>query len=61
VGARYSVPIQTGPGSYTASCTMGIGLFLRVNWPEHGVDHPPSSSIEVKESVVLYLQSPSVP
>jgi len=27
VGARFSAPVQTGPGAYPASCTMGIGSF----------------------------------
>ena len=61
VGARYSLPIQTGPGYDTASCTLGTGLFPGVKRPGHGVDHPSSSSTQVKERVVLYLQSPSVP
>jgi len=26
-GARFSVPVQTGPGAHTAWCTMGIGSF----------------------------------
>ena len=26
-GARFSVPVQTGPGAHTASCTMGTGSF----------------------------------
>ena len=25
VGARFSAPVQTGPGSHPASCTMGTG------------------------------------
>jgi hypothetical protein len=29
-GARFSAPIQTGPGSHPASCTMGTGSFLGV-------------------------------
>ena len=37
---------------------MGIGSFPGVKLPEHGVDHPPPSSAEVKESVVLNLYSP---
>ena len=31
--------------------------FQGVKWPERGVDHPPPSSIEVKETVELYLYS----
>jgi len=30
VGARFSAPVQTGPGVHPASCTMGTGSFLRV-------------------------------
>jgi hypothetical protein len=26
--ARFSAPVQTGPGAYPASCTMGTGSFL---------------------------------
>ena len=26
-GARFSVPVQTGPGAHPASCTMGTGSF----------------------------------
>jgi hypothetical protein len=33
--------------------------FLKVKRPRHGVNHPTSSSAEVKERVVLYLYSPS--
>jgi len=29
--------------------------------PEHGVDHPPPSSAEVKDRVQIYLYSPSGP
>jgi hypothetical protein len=35
--------------------------FPGVKWPGHGVDHPPSSSGRVKETVELYLYSPSGP
>ena len=27
VGARFSAPVQTGPGALPASCTMGTGSF----------------------------------
>jgi hypothetical protein len=43
-GARFSAPVQTGPGAHPASCTMGTGL----KRPGRGVDHPPPSSAEVK-------------
>jgi hypothetical protein len=53
-----SAPVQTGPGAHPASCTKGTGSFPGVKRPEHGVDHPPPSSTEVKERVELYLYSP---
>jgi hypothetical protein len=31
VRARFSAPVQTGPGAHPASCTMGTGSFLGVN------------------------------
>jgi hypothetical protein len=55
VGARFSAPIQTGPGAYPASYAMGTGSFLGVKRPVCGVDHPLSSSAEVKGRVELYL------
>ena len=42
----------------------GYQVFLGeggVNRPGHGIDHPPSSSIEFKERAELYLYSPSGP
>jgi len=30
VGARFSTPVQTGPGAQPASCTMGTGSFLGI-------------------------------
>ena len=60
-GARFSAPVQTGPGALPASYTMGTGSFPRINWPGRGVDHPPPFSSEVKERVKLYLYSTSGP
>jgi hypothetical protein len=54
VGARFSAPVQTDPGAYPASYTMGTGSFPGVKRPGRGVDHPPPSSVEVKERVELY-------
>jgi hypothetical protein len=31
-GARFSAPVQIGPGAHPASCTMGTGFFLGVKW-----------------------------
>ena len=38
-----------------ASYTMGTGSFLGIKRPGRGIDHPPTSSAEVKERVELYL------
>jgi hypothetical protein len=61
VEARYSAPVQTGPGAHPASYTMGTGSFPVVNQPWRGVDHPPPYSAEVKERVELYLYFSSGP
>jgi len=53
VGARLSAPVHTGPGAFPASCTMGTGSFPGLKRPGRGVDHPPASSVEVKERVEL--------
>jgi hypothetical protein len=52
VGLRFSTPVQTGPAAYTASssCTEFLSR-----------DKAAPSGAEVKESVELYLCSPSVP
>jgi hypothetical protein len=47
--------------AHPASYTMGTKSFPGVNRPGHDVDHPPSSSAEVKERIELYLYSPSGP
>jgi hypothetical protein len=60
-GARFSAPVQTGPGAYPASYIMGTGSFPGVMRPGRRVDHPPPSSAEVKERVELYIYSPSGP
>jgi len=59
VAARFSAPVQTGPGSHPASYKMGTGSYPGVKRTRLGVDHPPSYSAEVKERVQLYLYSPS--
>ena len=40
-GARFSAPLQTGPGALPASCTSGTGFFPGEKRPERGVDHLP--------------------
>jgi hypothetical protein len=52
-GESIPAPVQTGPGAHTASYTMSTKSFPRVERPERGVEHPPTSSAEVKERVEL--------
>ena len=59
--ARFSAPVQTGPGAHPASYAMSTGSFPGVKRPGRGVDHPAPSSAGVKERVELYLYSPSEP
>jgi hypothetical protein len=47
-GARFSAPVQNGPGVHQASYTMGTGSFSGAMRPGSGVYHPPLSSDEVK-------------
>jgi len=51
VEARFSAPVQTGPGAHPASCTMGTGSFLGVKRePGHdAVPSPPSVAVVMKE------------
>jgi hypothetical protein len=42
VEARFSAPVQTGPGAHPAFYTMGTESFLGVNRPGRGVDHTPN-------------------
>ena len=60
MGAKFSAPVQTGPGAHPASYTMGTVSFLGIKRPGRGVDTPPSSA-EVEGRVELYLFSPSGP
>ena len=59
--ARFSASVQNGPGAHLASCTKATGSLKGVKRPGRGVDHPPTSSAEVKERVELYLYSSSGP
>jgi hypothetical protein len=31
-GARFSAPVQSGPGAHPASCTVGTGSFLGIKY-----------------------------
>jgi len=61
VWARFSAPIQTCPGTYSAYYTRVTGSFPGVKRLGRGVDHPPPSNAEVKEVVDLYPCSPFGP
>jgi hypothetical protein len=54
---RFFAPFQTDSGAHTTTYTIVIGSLSRVKRPERGVNHPPSSSTEVKERVELYMYS----
>ena len=60
VGAKFSTPIQTGPGADPASHTMNSGSFQGKSF--RGVALTPTQcSAEFKERVELYLLFPSGP
>ena len=61
LGARFSAPVQTGPGPHPATYTMGTGYFPGLKRAGCGIDHPPPSSAEAKERGELYLYSTSGP
>jgi len=42
LGARFSAPVQTGPGNHPTPYTMGTESFQEVKRPERGVVHPPN-------------------
>ena len=50
MGARYSAPVQTGPGAYPASYKMGAWSFPGVKRPGCGVEHPPPLAPSLKKS-----------
>jgi len=61
VGVRLSAPFQTSPGGHPTSYTIRTRSFLGLKRPGIGVDHPPSSSVEIQEKVCLYRCFPSGP
>jgi len=62
VGARFSAPVQTGPGAHPASCTMSTGSFPEgKERPGRDADPSPPSSAVGDERVELYLYSPYGP
>jgi hypothetical protein len=61
VEARYSAPVQTGPGAHQASCALDTRSFSEVQHMVHGTDHPPPPNAKLKERVESYLNFPSRP
>jgi len=57
VGARFSAPVQTGPGAHAASCTRGTGSFPGLK-SGRGVTLTPHPLLERLE---VYLYSPYGP
>ena len=48
-GAKFSAPVQTGPGAHPASFKMGTGSFPGVKRPGRGADHPPHPAPKLKK------------
>jgi hypothetical protein len=53
VAAKFSAPVQTGPGAHPAPTKCVPGLFPGAKRVECGADRPPKSSAEVKERVEI--------
>jgi len=51
VGARFSAPVQTGPGDQPASCTMGTVSFpgVKGGWGVTLTSHPLPVPLVIKE------------
>jgi hypothetical protein len=57
--ARFSAPVQTGPGAHPGSYTTGTEVIPGGKSAGRGVNYPTPSSAEVKERAYVY--STSVP
>jgi len=49
LGAKFSAPVQTGPGVHPASYTMGTGSFSGVKRSGRCVGHPPHLAPRLKK------------
>jgi len=51
VGARFSAPVQTGPGAHSASSTIGTGSFpgVKSGWGVTLTPHPLLVPLAMKE------------
>ena len=61
VGARFSAPVQTGPGAHPVSCTMGTGSFRGVKSGRDVTLTLTPFQCRGQERVELYLYSPYGP
>ena len=61
MGARFSAPVQTGPGTHSASCTMGARSFPGVKNGRGVTLTPHPIKCHGQERVELYLYSPYGP
>ena len=59
MGARFSAPLQSGPGARAATYTLGTESYPGVKLPGRGVDHPPSSSPRLKNEY-SFTSTPSL-
>jgi hypothetical protein len=57
VGARFSAPVQNGPGAHLASYTMGTGSFPGVKRPGRGVDHPTPQGLKFKNFTRIFCHT----
>ena len=49
-GAKFSTPVQTGPGAHPLSYTVGTGSFPGVKRSRPCVDHPPHLAPRLKST-----------
>jgi len=49
VGARFSAPVQIGPGAHPASYEISTGSFQGVKRLGRGVDHSPHLALRLKK------------
>jgi len=54
-GARFSAPVQTGPGVHPASYTRRTESFPSVKRPGRDVDHPPHLEPRLKKNRAIPL------
>jgi hypothetical protein len=59
IGAKFSAPVQTGPGAHPASYIPFTGSFPAASRPGSGVDHLPHLAPRLKK-VHIYISTPPV-